>query len=168
MTDSPKVISFLRIIFEEKFSIYRIVEIFSRRLQVQERLTKQIALAVTKAVQPAGVAVVVEGVYVSFLYFNFIFTRAIRTVKECLECKKKINLYKTEYCRYANDLIYKKKNRKIKYYSNVELIKIALSINAIKVRRIDFHRWNDRICKRMRPCTTARMLFARRDVEVSR
>lgn len=48
--------------FEEKFSIYRIVEIFSRRLQVQERLTKQIAIAVTKAVQPAGVAVVVEGV----------------------------------------------------------------------------------------------------------
>lgn len=40
----------------------RIVEIFSRRLQVQERLTKQIAIAVTKAVQPAGVAVVVEGV----------------------------------------------------------------------------------------------------------
>lgn len=45
---------------------YRIVEVFSRRLQVQERLTKQIALAVTKAVQPAGVAVVVEGVYVFF------------------------------------------------------------------------------------------------------
>lgn len=41
---------------------YRIVEIFSRRLQVQERLTKQIAVAVTQAVQPAGVAVVVTGV----------------------------------------------------------------------------------------------------------
>ncbi|KAI5703929.1 hypothetical protein M8J76_014580 [Diaphorina citri] len=41
----------------------RIVEIYSRRLQVQERLTKQIAIAVTKAVQPAGVAVVVEGVH---------------------------------------------------------------------------------------------------------
>ncbi|XP_037914341.1 GTP cyclohydrolase 1 isoform X2 [Hermetia illucens] len=41
----------------------RIVEIFSRRLQVQERLTKQIAVAVTQAVQPAGVAVVIEGVH---------------------------------------------------------------------------------------------------------
>ncbi|KRJ99768.1 GTP cyclohydrolase 1 isoform X3 [Drosophila yakuba] len=41
----------------------RIVEIFARRLQVQERLTKQIAVAVTQAVQPAGVAVVVEGVH---------------------------------------------------------------------------------------------------------
>lgn len=40
----------------------RIVEIFSRRLQVQERLTKQIAIAVTKAVEPEGVAVVVEAV----------------------------------------------------------------------------------------------------------
>ncbi|XP_050312425.1 GTP cyclohydrolase 1-like [Anthonomus grandis grandis] len=39
----------------------RIVEVFSRRLQVQERLTKQIAVAVLKAVQPRGVAVVVEG-----------------------------------------------------------------------------------------------------------
>nr|XP_020652579.1 GTP cyclohydrolase 1-like [Pogona vitticeps] len=38
----------------------RIVEIFSRRLQVQERLTKQIALAVTEALKPAGVAVVIE------------------------------------------------------------------------------------------------------------
>lgn len=41
----------------------RIVEIFSRRLQVQERLTKQVAVAVTQAVRPAGVAVVVEGVH---------------------------------------------------------------------------------------------------------
>nr|XP_027213434.1 GTP cyclohydrolase 1-like [Penaeus vannamei] len=41
--------------------IARIVEVFSRRLQVQERLTKQIAEAVVEAVQPAGVAVVVEG-----------------------------------------------------------------------------------------------------------
>lgn len=39
----------------------RIVEVYSRRLQVQERLTKQIAVAVLKAVQPIGVAVVVEG-----------------------------------------------------------------------------------------------------------
>ncbi|XP_050675957.1 GTP cyclohydrolase 1 isoform X1 [Leptidea sinapis] len=41
----------------------RIVEIYSRRLQVQERLTKQIAIAVTQAVRPAGVAVVIEGVH---------------------------------------------------------------------------------------------------------
>ncbi|XP_048362994.1 GTP cyclohydrolase 1-like [Sphaerodactylus townsendi] len=38
----------------------RIVEIFSRRLQVQERLTKQIAMAITEALKPVGVAVVIE------------------------------------------------------------------------------------------------------------
>ncbi|PIC27046.1 hypothetical protein B9Z55_019425 [Caenorhabditis nigoni] len=38
----------------------RIVEMFSRRLQVQERLTKQIATAMVQAVQPSGVAVVIE------------------------------------------------------------------------------------------------------------
>ncbi|OXA60687.1 GTP cyclohydrolase 1 isoform X2 [Folsomia candida] len=41
----------------------RIVEVFSRRLQVQERLTKQIAEAVLKAIEPRGVAVVCEGVH---------------------------------------------------------------------------------------------------------
>lgn len=38
----------------------RIAETFSRRLQVQERLTKQVALAVDEAIRPRGVAVVME------------------------------------------------------------------------------------------------------------
>uniref|UniRef100_H3CXW2 GTP cyclohydrolase 1 n=1 Tax=Tetraodon nigroviridis TaxID=99883 RepID=H3CXW2_TETNG len=36
----------------------RIVEVYSRRFQVQERLTKQIASAISEALEPAGVAVV--------------------------------------------------------------------------------------------------------------
>lgn len=40
--------------------VARIVDIFARRLQIQERLTKQIANAIDQAVAPAGVAVVVE------------------------------------------------------------------------------------------------------------
>src|SRR4051812_41887405 len=38
----------------------RIVEVFARRLQVQERLTEQIAQAIDDVLQPAGVGVVVE------------------------------------------------------------------------------------------------------------
>ena len=38
----------------------RLVDMFARRLQVQERLTTQIAEALREALQPAGVAVVIE------------------------------------------------------------------------------------------------------------
>ena len=38
----------------------RIAEMYARRLQVQERLTKQIALAIQTILKPKGVAVVVE------------------------------------------------------------------------------------------------------------
>ncbi len=40
--------------------ISRLVEVYSRRLQVQERLTNQIADALAKHLQPLGVAVVIE------------------------------------------------------------------------------------------------------------
>jgi GTP cyclohydrolase I len=43
--------------------IPRIVEMFARRLQVQERMTQQIAGFLQEALQPAGVAVVCEGVH---------------------------------------------------------------------------------------------------------
>jgi len=41
--------------------IPRIVEMFARRLQVQERMTRQIAELIDDALQPQGVAVVIEG-----------------------------------------------------------------------------------------------------------
>ena len=41
--------------------IPRIVDMFSRRLQVQERLTREIAEALETALEPRGVAVVIEG-----------------------------------------------------------------------------------------------------------
>jgi len=40
--------------------IARIVDMFARRLQIQENLTKQIADTVMHAIQPAGVGVIIE------------------------------------------------------------------------------------------------------------
>lgn len=43
--------------------IPRIVDMFARRLQVQERMTQQIADFLMKALEPQGVAVVIEGAH---------------------------------------------------------------------------------------------------------
>lgn len=43
--------------------IARIAEMFSRRLQVQERLTKQVATALNEVLKPQGVAVVMESTH---------------------------------------------------------------------------------------------------------
>ena len=40
--------------------IPRVVDVFARRLQVQERLTTQIAEAISEAIEPQGVAVIIE------------------------------------------------------------------------------------------------------------
>ncbi|HKK09151.1 MAG TPA: GTP cyclohydrolase I FolE [Gemmatimonadota bacterium] len=45
----------------------RIVDLFARRLQVQERLTEQIAQAVQDAVEPCGVGVVVEAYHLCMM-----------------------------------------------------------------------------------------------------
>ena len=45
----------------------RLVEIFARRLQVQERLTEEIAGALEEAVEPRGVGVVVEAYHLCMM-----------------------------------------------------------------------------------------------------
>ena len=45
----------------------RLVEVFSRRLQVQERLTEQIAGALEALLQPRGVGVVIEAVHLCMM-----------------------------------------------------------------------------------------------------
>ncbi|MCP4139392.1 MAG: GTP cyclohydrolase I FolE [Chloroflexi bacterium] len=47
--------------------IPRIVEIFARRLQVQERMTRQIADFIRDLLKPQGVAVVVEGLHMCMM-----------------------------------------------------------------------------------------------------
>ena len=46
--------------YEEILEGYDIVEMFARRLQVQERLTQEIADTISRALNPWGVAVVIE------------------------------------------------------------------------------------------------------------
>lgn len=41
----------------------RIAEMFSRRLQIQERLTKEVANAIMEVLKPQGVAVVMESAH---------------------------------------------------------------------------------------------------------
>jgi GTP cyclohydrolase I len=45
----------------------RIVEVYARRLQVQERLTEEIASAIERVLKPAGVGVVLEGVHLCMM-----------------------------------------------------------------------------------------------------
>ena len=47
--------------------IPRLLEVFSRRLQVQERLTVQMAEALESRLQPQGVAVVIEGFHLCMM-----------------------------------------------------------------------------------------------------
>ena len=50
----------------------RLVEVYARRFQVQERLTEQIAQAVWETTRPQGVAVVVEAYHLCMMMRGFI------------------------------------------------------------------------------------------------
>jgi GTP cyclohydrolase I len=47
--------------------IPRVVEVFARRLQVQERLTEQVASAIMEVLEPEGVGVVVEAAHLCMM-----------------------------------------------------------------------------------------------------
>ncbi|KAI0343188.1 GTP cyclohydrolase I [Trametopsis cervina] len=64
----------------------RIAETFARRLQVQERLTKQIAIAVQEAIKPRGVAVVMEATHMCMTMRGVQKPGAITTTSCMLGC----------------------------------------------------------------------------------
>jgi GTP cyclohydrolase I len=61
----------------------RIVDVFARRLQVQERLTTQVATAIDEVLQPLGVAVVIEAAHLCMM-MRGIQKQNSKTVTSCM------------------------------------------------------------------------------------
>ena len=62
----------------------RVVDVYARRLQVQERMTTQIANALNNAMQPAGVAVVLEATHMCMAMRGVRKTQAVTTTSAML------------------------------------------------------------------------------------
>lgn len=69
----------------------RLAEMFSRRLQVQERLTKQVALAIAEVLKPLGVAVVMESSHLCMVMRGVQKTTASTTTSCMLGCMRAKN-----------------------------------------------------------------------------
>ena len=70
--------------------LVRIVEMYSRRLQVQERLTRQIAAAVMEALNPLGVAVTMSGTHMCMC------SRGVRNSSASTTTNCMLGVYKTD------------------------------------------------------------------------
>ena len=80
----------------------RIVEVFSRRLQVQERMTQQIAEALRNALQPLGVGVVCEGRHMCMMMRGVQKQNSIATTSEMLGAFETNSKTREEFLRLIN------------------------------------------------------------------
>lgn len=68
--------------------IPRIVEMFARRLQIQEQMTSQIADFIQETLQPQGVAVVVEGAHMCAMM------RGVKKVNTTMTTSRMLGLFR--------------------------------------------------------------------------
>jgi len=70
--------------------IPRIVDLFSRRLQVQERLTQEIAESINSVLDPKGVAVVIEGQHMCMQM------RGVQKTSACMTTSHMVGLFRED------------------------------------------------------------------------
>lgn len=80
----------------------RLAEMFSRRLQVQERLTKQVALAITDVLKPQGVGVVMESSHLCMVMRGVQKTGATCTTSAMLGCMRSSAKTRDEFLALIN------------------------------------------------------------------
>lgn len=80
----------------------RLAEMFSRRLQVQERLTKQVALAISEVLNPRGVAVVMESSHLCMVMRGVQKTGAMTTTSCMLGCMRSSAKTREEFLSLLN------------------------------------------------------------------
>lgn len=82
--------------------IPRIVEMFARRLQVQERMTTQIAELVEEILNPQGVAVVVEGSHMCSVMRGVKKEHAKMITSKMLGCFRKSDKTRNEFLQHVH------------------------------------------------------------------
>jgi GTP cyclohydrolase I len=80
----------------------RIVEVFARRLQVQERMTQQIAEALQNVLHPLGVGVVCEGRHMCMMMRGVQKQNSIATTSEMLGAFESNSKTREEFLRLIN------------------------------------------------------------------
>ena len=77
--------------------IPRLIEIFSRRLQIQERLTTQIAETIQKVIQPQGVGVVIEARHLCMMMRGVEKQQSAAVTSSMLGCFREEQETRTEF-----------------------------------------------------------------------
>ena len=75
----------------------RIVEVYSRRLQIQERLTEQVAKAIDSSINPYGVGVVMECKHLCMMMRGVEKQNSVMTTSTVLGCFQKDEAVRLEF-----------------------------------------------------------------------